>query len=121
MNDEKKKEKEIKRLNFENFIWIIFIVLSILDIYGDELIKKYLIQNDKKADIEAKKIFFFILIVTILIYIYFIIRNYNDYKKHDSSEYFVRLFGSILVLSGSICFLYFQIKTGAVTESLSNI
>ena len=53
--------------------------------------------------------------------IYFIIRNYNDYKKHDSSEYFVRLFGSILVLSGSICFLYFQIKTGAVTESLSNI
>ena len=39
----------IKRLNFENFIWITFIIVSALDIYGDELIKKSVVNNDLKS------------------------------------------------------------------------
>ncbi len=120
MNNE--KEATIKRLNFENFIWVIFIIISILDIYGDELIKKSIRENDVNSDLKAKKIFTIILYVSILAYIYFLIRNYYDYKKHPQSDlYYIRLFGSILVLTGSICFLYFQIKSTRVTSSPSNV
>lgn len=120
MNSE--KENEIKRLSFENFIWIIFIVVSALDIYGDELVKKYIRENDKKADIRAKKIFFYVLIVTIIIYMYFFIRNYHDVQNHPGNdEYEIRLLGSVFMLAGTICLLYFQIETTTITEGPSNV
>ena len=43
------KEEMIKRLNFENLIWMAFIIVSALDIYGDELLKKNIMYNDKEA------------------------------------------------------------------------
>src|SRR5699024_2609202 len=100
----------IRRLNFENIIWIIFIVISILDIYGDELIKKQLINNDKISGEKAKKLFLGISIVSIVIYLYFLARNYNDYKKYKNKNYKIRLIASILVFVGTIMLLYFQIN-----------
>ena len=38
-------------------------------------------------------------------------RNYSDYQKYKNKSYEVRLFGSILVLVASICFIYFQLTT----------
>lgn len=42
-------EEMVKRLSFENLIWIGFIITSALNIYGDEMIKKGLVTNDKNA------------------------------------------------------------------------
>lgn len=118
----KETEEMIKRLSFENYIWVIFIIISILDIYGDELIKKYLKYNDLESDKKAKKIFFYVSIVTIIIYIYFILRNYKDFQTHEYNDlYKIRLFGSILILVGTVCLFYFQIKTTVITDSPSNV
>lgn len=40
--DNKNVFEEIKRLNFEDFLWIVFIFLSITNIYGDYNEKEYL-------------------------------------------------------------------------------
>ena len=104
-------ENKIKRLSFENFIWIVFIVISALDIYGDELIKKGLKENDKSYQIKADKLFLFLTFVSLIIYIYFLARNYSDYQKHKNKSYEVRFLGSILVLVANICFIYFQLTT----------
>lgn len=40
---------ELKRLNFEDFIWIMFAILSILNIYGDYNSKEYLLTNKKNT------------------------------------------------------------------------
>lgn len=104
-------ENTIKRLNFENFIWVVFIVISSLDIYGDELIKKGLKENDKSCQARADKLFLFLTFVSLIIYVYFFMRNYSDYQKYKNKSYEVRLFGSILVLVASICFIYFQLTT----------
>lgn len=104
-------ENTIKRLSFENFIWIVFIVISALDIYGDELIKKSLKENDKSCQIKADKLFLFLTFVSLIIYIYFLARNYSDYQKHKSKSHEVRFLGSILVLVANICFIYFQLTT----------
>ena len=111
----------IKRLNFENLIWICFIIISVLDIYGDELIKKSLTNKDTKCRKKANKLFLGITSFSILIYIYFLMRNYSDCKKYKTESYQVRLVGSILILTGTICFLYFQLTTTYQNDSPSNI
>lgn len=111
----------IKRLSFENLIWIAFIVISILDIYGDELLKKNLKYSDKDASKKANKLFLGITLFSILIYVYFFIRNYNDYKKYKNKSYEVRLIGSTFFLIGTLCLLYFQATSSNEIDSPSNV
>ncbi len=111
----------VKRLNFENLIWVVFIVISVLDIYGDELIKKSLICGDKNSQKKADKLFLTLTAISIPIYIYFLSRNYKDYRKHHNKSYEVRYMGSIFVLIGTLCFLYFQLTTRRQTDSPSNV
>ncbi len=118
----KEQEELIKRLSFENFIWAIYIVIAVFNIYGDELIKKSIRNNDQEADKTAKKIFLVIFLITALIYLYFLLRNYNDLKKHFmDEEYYVRFVGSVLTFSGILCFLYFQIAISREADTVSSI
>lgn len=114
-------ESTIKRLNFENFIWVVLIIASALDIYGDEQLKKSLLYNDHKAEERATNLFLGLAVVSFLVYIYFLFRNYSDYKKYKNKSYEVRFIGSILVLCGTICFLYFQLTTKNQKDSPSNV
>lgn len=105
--------EELKRLNFEDIIWIIFIILSSLDILADNYQKKYLINNDKYYENIANKIYIIITIITILIYIYFFTRNYNLYQKSSLDQkdnLKIKLLGSIFLLIGGICLLSSQIN-----------
>ena len=105
--------EEIKRLNFEDFLLVLFICSSILNIIGDSYEKEYLKTHSISSKINANKIFDFTLSITILIYFYFLIRNYNSYKnisEDKKSLYSIKLFGSILIVVGAICLLYFQKK-----------
>ena len=45
----------------------------------------------------------------------------SDYKKKNNDIYKIRLIGSILILSGTLCLVYFQKKNTEATESISNI
>ena len=63
-------EKEIKRLDFEDIIWMVFIILSILNIVGNDNQKKYMISNNQYYEDKANNISIFVL--TILFIIYFI-------------------------------------------------
>ena len=105
--------KELKRLNFEDIIWIIFIILSSLDILADNYQKKYLINNDKYYENIANKIYIIITIITILIYIYFFTRNYKLYinsSPEQKDNLKIKLLGSLFLLIGGICLLSSQIN-----------
>ena len=106
-------DNDINRLDFENYIWIVFIILSILNIIGDYFQKEFLKTNNKKFENNANNIFLIVLIVSFIIYIYFFYRNYNAYLKIGLEEkgiYLVKLIGSSLIIGGVICLLYFQIN-----------
>ena len=77
---------DLERLDFENIIWIIFIVLAILNISGDNLLKDFIVTNDKSEESYANKIFLFVLVISLFIYIYFFIRNYNAFEKVSDNE-----------------------------------
>lgn len=109
MND---KAKLIKRLNFENWIWVIYIVIGLFSIYGDELIKKSVLYGDRESEQLATNIFSIILVVTLIIYLYFLVRNYSDLERHRNNDaYQIRFLGSLFIFIGILFFLYFQLKT----------
>lgn len=114
-------ENIVKRLRFEDLIWISFIVISILDIYGDSLIRKSLLRKDQEANKKANHLFLGIISFSILIYVYFFARNYYDYKKYKTKSYEVRMVGSILVLLGTFCLFYFQLTNTQEVDSTSVI
>ena len=109
----KEEFSEINRLNFEDIIWIIFILLSILNIISNKYQKEYILNKNKNYENISKKISIFILIILIFIYLYFFKRNYHMYSNKDNltKEDTIKLLGSFLFVIGTFCLLYFQINS----------
>lgn len=107
------KEKELKRLNFEDLLWLIFIILSISNIISNNNQKKYIITNNQHYEEEANKISISVFTILLLIYLYFFIRNYNMYNNKDNptKEDFIKVTGSLFFIIGTICLLYFQVHS----------
>ena len=103
----------IKRLDFEDFLWVLFAILAIANVYGDFNEKEYLITDENNYQNRSNVIFEITLIVTLFIYIYFFLRNYHFYKKaseEQKSLYVVKLVGSSFLIAGIVCLIYFQTK-----------
>ena len=102
---------ELKRLKFEDFLWITFAILCIINVYGDYNDKEFLITKNKIYKDKSNNIFEITLIVTFLIYLYFLKRNYKFYKKADFKDkelYSIKVLGNVFLLMGVICLIYFQ-------------
>ena len=105
---------EIKRLNFEDILWVIFIILSILNIYSNECQKNYVISGFKGYEDDASEISIFVLWILVIVYLYFFVRNYSMYKDKGimvSFEDVVKVVGSFLFVVGALCLLYFQVNS----------
>ena len=103
MNNQKEKE-----LTIDEWIWIIFIILSIMNILGDELEKKFYHERDISSKNLSKSIFFFI-------YIYLSYRQYqviqtNKQNNKNTTICETRFFASILVVIASFLYLYCQLN-----------
>lgn len=102
---------EIFRLNFEDFLWSIFIILAVLNIQGDYDEKKYIYSHNEFFRNESNSIFTLTLTITFFIYLYFLVRNYNFYKQvpsYQKQAYLIRLYGSAFLVAGVCLLLYFQ-------------
>ena len=102
---------EINHLKFEDFLWVVFAILCLINVYGDCNDKEYLKTHNNTFRKNSNKIFEFTLIVTFLIYIYFFIRNYKAYVKATEEEkrlYVIKVLGSAFLIVGVLCLLYFQ-------------
>lgn len=110
MND---KNNEINRLNFEDILWEIFAILSILNVVSNSNQKKFVITGDQYYEDKVNKISIFVLIVLLCIYLYFFLRNYNMYKnKLDANTAdLIKVMGSIFFILGTLCLLYFQVNS----------
>ena len=102
-------------MNFEDLLWVIFIILAILDIVGDRKQKEYLRSSNIQKAKDAKRIYITIVVITVLLYLYFVARNYYFYKlsihTEDERIEFIRYIGSIALLGGSFFLLYYQVNT----------
>lgn len=108
------EENEIKRLNFEDLLWVIFIILSILNIVSNNNQKEYVVSKNQYYEDRANNISMFVLTVLLFVYLYFFTRNYRMYKNKMSNatrKDFVKVMGSIFFIIGTLCLLYFQVNS----------
>ena len=108
------EENEIKRLNFEDLLWVIFIILSILNIVSNNNQKEYVVSKNQYYEDRANNISMFVLTVLLFVYLYFFTRNYRMYKNkmnNATREDFVKVMGSIFFIIGTLCLLYFQVNS----------
>lgn len=111
---------EIKRLKFEDLLWLTFAILSFLNIFGDYEDREFLKTNEQKYKNTSNKVFTFTLIITLLIYIYFFQRNYKALEKASESQkelFEIKLLGSSFLIVGIICLIYFQTKQNSFIGS----
>lgn len=109
------KNNEIRRLDFENILWIIFIILSILNIVSNNNQKEYVKSYNQYYEDKANNISIFVLSIVLLIYLYFFLRNYTMYSNKMNigkvtNEDLIKVLGSLFFVIGTICLLYFQIN-----------
>jgi len=105
------KINELKRLNFEDTIWIVFIFLAFCNIVGNYFEKKFIFSSSKEDKDLANNIFLFALCFTFFLYIYFFIRNYHSFKTITGPQrfvYMIKVLGSIFLIVGVLCLIYFQ-------------
>ena len=100
------------RLKFEDNLSIIFIILNLLNIRANAIIENAILTNNISQVSKALKIYRFIIVISILLYIYFVKRNYKFYiesrKKvnYDNTLEKIRLEGSLLILVGTLVLGY---------------
>lgn len=102
---------ELERLRFEDYLWIFYGSIILVNIFGNYYEKEYLITNERKTGVKFNFIFEVVLVLTFFIYIYLFERNYNNYTRASVEErdvYLVRVFGSIFLIVGVLCFIYYQ-------------
>lgn len=100
------------RLKFEDNLSIIFIILNLLNIRANAIIENAILTNNISQVSKDLKIYRFIIVISILLYIYFVKRNYKFYiesrKKvnYDNTLEKIRLEGSLLILVGTLLLGY---------------
>ena len=112
----------INNVNTEKILSIIFIIIGVVNIVGDNLLIKFFRTNDIRCRIKSNQIFLFGLIVSFLLYIVIVSRNYSFYiqKKEsgqDATPELERLFGSLLILAGFAIIFNFFLKNNFNTSN----
>ena len=98
---------EVRRLNFEDLLWILFIFLSIMNIVANKFQKEYVISNNHYYEGKANNISIYVLTILVFVYVYFFLRNYNMYNNKDNpqNEDLVKVIGSFLFIIGTLYLL----------------
>lgn len=93
-------------IDTEDFVFIIVIIAVIFNIIGNKCKKN-------NNNMTANKFYLTSLIVTIIVYFYFLYKNYNDYKSCDIKNkklFKIKILGVCFLISGALCLIFFQVN-----------
>lgn len=106
----------LKKINIEEFIWIIYLIIIYLSFYSNKLERKYYLYDDHKAKNTYRNINIIIFFIAFLVYIYFFIDGYKSINNlsiyDDSFKRFLNemsfIASTLILIAGSI-FLFIAI------------
>lgn len=105
-------KNRLKKIEIENFVWIIYIGIIILSFYANEKEKKFIINNDEISKKEYQNLLILIFSILLIIYLYFAKDSYNDIKTLNDNDtdkkkklIYASFIGSLLILISGIIFL----------------
>lgn len=108
-------KSKLVELREDEWVWVIFIILSIFNICGDELEKKFYMKNDNTSRELSKGIFTLTVLISFFLYIYLSYKKYKVLKYNRENNLRVdicekRFIASILVVVASFLYLYCQVN-----------
>ncbi len=107
-------ESKLTKLNKEDFIWLIYIFIAVFAIVSNYYERKYVISKNKYYKNIYKKINIILLSIGLLIYLYFVIINYEDIK--NSKYGYLKEFASVMFLIGGALLLYIEYNNSTDIE-----
>ena len=102
----------LKKLQIEDFIWIIYLVIIVLSFYSNYIERKYIIYDDPLAKKKYQNLIILIFTIAVFVYLYFFIDGYKDVKNLKCSDTLNRkifrnlnFIASSLILVAGVIFL----------------
>lgn len=117
-------KKRLKQIEIENNIWIIYIGIIILSIYGNSKEKDYFLTNNNQSKEIYRKINTFIFIVLIIVYSYFekdAIESFQNKKKSITQQRYdtLILIASTAILVSGFIFLFIILEDENLEEEIA--
>ena len=120
------KEKRLKQIKIENYIWIIYLIIIGLSYYANYLEKDYFLTDNQISKEKYRRINALIFSVLIIIYAYFekdafeSFSNKNKNQKQKQYDTLILIASTGILISG-IIFLYIIVEdTNLETEIAFN-
>ncbi len=101
--------QNLENLEIDDFIWYIYIFIVAAALYSNKLEREYLLYNDKKKQSEFHTINAVVLTIGFFIYIYFVYRGYEKYRKKNTLSSQLNLIATILFLVAGGILLYLEV------------
>ena len=121
----KEISEQLKEIKIEDYIWIILIFVSIFAIVSDYFEKEWLIKKNEKDYNNYKSINITLLIITFLVYFYFVLLSYKKYKQSLGSnslkEIFfnqINLFAASLFLIAGLLSIFVEINSNKANNDI---
>ena len=116
--------KRLKQIKIENNIWIIYIGIIILSLYGNFKEKEYFLTNNIQSKEIYRKINAFIFIILIIVYAYFekdAIESFQNKKKSTTQRNYdtLILIASTAILISGFIFLYIILEDDNLEEEIA--
>lgn len=104
--------EKLKEIKISDYIFVIFIIISLSGIYADHKEKDELTHKDPKGNEKAHNVRMIALVVSLLIYIYFLNRKLKRRKEPMTNAFINNLdiLASILFIIGGLIFIYNEYK-----------
>jgi Ca2+/Na+ antiporter len=115
--------EDLKDLNIEDFIWILFIIIALVAIYSDNLEREFLYTRNIDIYKKFHTINIILLIITFCVYLFYTIDNYEelvDLRNYgnisDVEKKELVLIMNILFLIGGAIAIYLEAKALSNTK-----
>lgn len=107
--------EKLSNLKLDNILSIAIIIVSFINIFGDLIEQKGVINNDQEQKNLAHDIYSFAVICSIILYLVFFARSKKSLddaiiNNEDTTLKSIRLLGSIFFILGILCIFFFTIN-----------
>lgn len=120
------RQKKLKDIEIENFIWIIYIGIIFMSWYANSVEKKFLLYNDEKSRREYQNMIILIFTILFFVYLYFAKDSYDTMKElneYDTEKKKILVkasfIGSLLILISGIIFLGIAITDDQIETEIA--
>lgn len=120
------RQKKLKDIEIENFIWIIYIGIIFMSWYANSVEKKFLLYNDEKSRREYQNMMILIFTILFFVYLYFAKDSYDTMKElneYDTEKKKILVkasfIGSLLILISGIIFLGIAITDDQIETEIA--